>query len=404
MVKNTAAMTVASAFYKLVSFLVVIPVARELGPYYFGRYSTIVNWVGMFAVLASLGMEQVIIREAARDKKRLSEYVNKLFPFKVLAAFLAYGTAVALFGLTGNELNYTALLFLFAISMALISVSEALRYVFNVTERLDLYALTIGVDRMVFAIAVLGLVPIFGGIKAIVGAWLLSSVAAALSIYWFAAPKIKFVPTLEIDWKFVAKIVKPAKWFAAAAILSSLYNQANVVMASMLASSDQAGLYSAAQGLALIALYPLIAVQTSLFPVTSRNTTKKYFTKLAKGVFLLAGLSVALAAAVGFFGPQIIGGIYGEKYAGAAVVLSLLAWLVPISIVAVWGAQVLDSTNNQKLHVVDGLLMAVVNIALNVVLIPTMGATGAAYATLAAQFAGTVLLTYWAWGITKKLA
>ena len=402
-VKNTFALTAANVFYKLVSFLVIIPLARELGPYYFGRYSTIINWVGMFTILASLGMEQVVIREASRNRERLGEYVNKLFPFKLLLAVICYGAAVALFALTGNELNYTLLLFIFALSMSLISVSEVFRYVFNVTQRLDTYALTVVIDRIVFIAAVLGFGQMFGGIKALIAAWLLSSLAALVSIYYFSSRKVKFTPTLQIDWKFVGKIVGPAKWFAAAAVLASLYNQANVVMASVLVSPEQAGLYSAAQGIFLIALYPLAAVQTALFPVTSQNTNKKFLFKLGKGILAIAALSAVAAAVMGFFGPQLIDLIYGEKYSAAAGVLSLLAWLLPISIAAIWGAQVLDSTNNQKLHVANGALMAGTNIALNFMLIPAMGAAGAAAATLTAQTLGLALLSWWAYGIASKL-
>src|SRR3989338_4208701 len=82
--KNTAYLTAGRAVSRLATFLVLVYLARTFGPEVYGSYSSIVAFIGMFMFISNLGMEEVIIREVSMKKERLQEYINKLFPFKVL--------------------------------------------------------------------------------------------------------------------------------------------------------------------------------------------------------------------------------------------------------------------------------------------------------------------------------
>ena len=74
--KNTGVLFVANIITSILSLILVIYIARYLGDVIYGKYSFALVFTGMFGVLTNLGMDQLIIREVARDKSKASKYYN----------------------------------------------------------------------------------------------------------------------------------------------------------------------------------------------------------------------------------------------------------------------------------------------------------------------------------------
>ena len=74
--------------------------------------------------------------------------------------------------------------------------------------------------------------------------------------------------------------------------------------------------------------------------------------------------------------------LFGDHYAQAAFILKILSFSVPFMFVAFSSGAVLVTQNNMKLKVKLMILVALLNISLNLVLIPLYGMVGAATATI----------------------
>jgi O-antigen/teichoic acid export membrane protein len=170
-----------------------------------------------------------------------------------------------------------------------------------------------------------------------------------------------------------------------------VYMKADVVMVAWIAGSAASGEYGPAATL-INALFVIPAVLYAvLLPVFSRLAAQNNPNGLRGAVSAALGvcgiLGVGLFAGVAGLADPIVRGIYGAGFQSATpllVVLSiLLVFKCPSFALAAW----LVATDRQNRRVVVQATAAGLNLGLNLLLIPTCGAMGAAWAYVASEAA-----------------
>ena len=160
---------------------------------------------------------------------------------------------------------------------------------------------------------------------------------------------------------------------------------------------EQLGLYSAAYNLCQYVQAAFIAsVAQAVIPIYMRlwdqkgkDETSAFIDRSLRSYAILAAPLVAGLAAVG---PELLTSLASDKYASAG---SVLAWVI--------AGMVVDNTNgmvgaglfiNRKTRVIMVIVIAtaLLNIALNVVLVPRIGIVGAAIATLISYTANSLTM------------
>ena len=96
-VTNSVLILAARTVSRVISLVVVIVLANALGDANYGRYTTLIAYSGLVAVVGDLGFQSLYTREAARNRAELGAYLGTLIVFRVvLAAAAAVVLAVAL--------------------------------------------------------------------------------------------------------------------------------------------------------------------------------------------------------------------------------------------------------------------------------------------------------------------
>jgi len=187
------------------------------------------------------------------------------------------------------------------------------------------------------------------------------------------------------------EILKKSMPFALMVLLMSIYTRTDAVMLERLLPEGayHAGVY--AQGYRLLDAVNMFAmlIAVLLLPIFSRMISKKEpvedITRLAYGLIIAPALIVAVG--VSYYSEEILGLLYRESAIQASTVLSLLMFsLIPISTTYVFGT-LLTANNNMKQINLMAFMGISINIGLNLLLIPTMQAEGAALASVITQFA-----------------
>ena len=76
--KNSAVLFLAQAYSTLTLFVYIPLLTRYLGQDGYGRYSYAYAFVGLFQVVAILGIHEIFIRETARKKEEAGLYFGNL--------------------------------------------------------------------------------------------------------------------------------------------------------------------------------------------------------------------------------------------------------------------------------------------------------------------------------------
>jgi len=174
--------------------------------------------------------------------------------------------------------------------------------------------------------------------------------------------------------------------------------QADLLLLGVLGNATEVGIYRAVTLVATQITIGLTVANEVLAPQVARlhqandRAGLQALLKRVLGWLTLSG--VVLAGICILFGQEIIVIVFGKAYAGGATALSILACGALVSVAAGTGAVLLNMSGHEKDVLRIFAVSAVANVAANIVMIPLLGMTGAALATVGCQLFTNGLLIY----------
>jgi O-antigen/teichoic acid export membrane protein len=164
-------------------------------------------------------------------------------------------------------------------------------------------------------------------------------------------------------------------------IAISIAMRIDQVMLKEYMGSIYVGYYAVSVRLAeAFSFIPMIIGQ-SIFPKVVNldfNKEKKFLLLLFRVFFVLAFIAII----INFFSNFIILFLFGNEYSASIIVLNILIWTIPFTYFGIITNKILLSLNNQKLIFYKQLSLTILNVCLNIILIPKYGIVGAGLATL----------------------
>ena len=388
---NTGFLFSGNAISAVISFVITIYIARILPISEFGSYITVISFVTLFGIFTDFGINTVIIREGAKQPEDTHKLIFSSMGLKFLMS-VATMFAVIVFALfTPYSPEVKALIVLMSVTLVMGGIGSLFGAVFCIYQDMQYISIIQIAERITFA--TLAFIFLIVGL-AVPGVILAIIVAAFVSLMLNLIISRR-IHSFNLNFKpiFDRAILTPAVWFGLAGMLGLIWQQIGTIMISLLSNMTQVGLYTPAINYIGIGNMAVIALTSAFFPIIcravhERRISKKEFSKYL-GYFAVAGL-----AAVGVtyaFGGQVMVFAFGPKFADSIVFINVLIIGFAINLLTIPTSLLLDATDNQKVHVLNATYMTGVNIGLNWILIPTIGALGAAYSTTIAQSLGAVL-------------
>lgn len=165
-------------------------------------------------------------------------------------------------------------------------------------------------------------------------------------------------------------------------VLNLMFNNFDTIMLGAMTSAREVGRYNAAYKILFVVFGGYYLLTQSLYPRLSRVAGDARIRGLIWRALLgLFALGSVLAVGVSVAAHPILRLIYGSDL-NAARLLQLLAWAIPMDFCTALLGTVLVSRGFDKPVLWGAVVATISDIGLNLWLIPRMGATGAAWATL----------------------
>lgn len=373
---------------------VSVYVARYLGPTDYGLFSFAVALVALFSAVAACGLPQVVVRDLVTHPGERTAILGSALALRLLGGLAAMALV----------LTTTALLrpgdwrtLLITLTVACCSLPQAWDVIdYDYQSRIDARPIVIArntsfaVLAAVKVLLVLLRAPLVCFAAALVGEAALSELLMArrwradgLGVSVTAASWVRMRQLAAVSWPLVI-----------AGLSVSLYMRIDQVMLGKMLGNTGVGLFSAAVRVSEAFYFVPIAVCASVAPVltaTRGRSRREYMQRLLRVMRLLAWLAVAVAAGFTALSHHIILALYGPRYAAAAAVLSIHTWAGVLVSLGVCGNLWLTNEGYLRYSMYQTLVGAVVNVALNLIMIPRFGIIGAAWASCAGQFASVML-------------
>lgn len=382
--KNASWLFAEKAFRALEAFVVGLWIARYLGPADFGIFTYAVSFVFLFTAIATLGLDQIVVKELVKDERRKNVLLGTTLGLRLMGFVLMISLILLSLQFTNNSSDIDLMILIIGCSV-----------LFQSFVGIDLYFQSKVRSKY---IAYINIAVIF--------------ISALIKIYLIVtnAPVVHFAYVFIVEtfltgagfigyylsqgfsigkWKFsllTAKSLLSRSWFLIiGTIATAIYMKIDQVMIKEIISDEAVGFYGAAVKTCSIWLFVTVVITQSVFPaiVQAKQRNRQLFLDRLQMLYnLLLKISVLASILYTLFSQQIIAILFGSEYAESAPIMVIYIWSVVFVFLSngSWGYYLNEDL--EKFSSIRLVIGAIINVILNLVLIEYYGLYGAAYATL----------------------
>jgi O-antigen/teichoic acid export membrane protein len=381
---------VSSVIFPLITFPYISRILLATGN---GKITFCMSVVNYFVMLASLGIPTYGIRVCAQcrdNRQKLTKTVQELLLINVICIICSYSLFIISMCVVARFRANPLLLLIDSISIILTPLGvdwffEAIEQYDYITGRNFLFKV-IAIVLMFIFVHHQSQYVLYGGIT------ILASCGSNILNFYMLTKYIDLKPICTVELK---SHLKPVFILFALSVAATIYTSLDSVMLGFISGDEQVGLFNAATKIKLILINIILAIGSVLLPRVSyyiENKMYEDFNRVLQNTFLFViAIGLPLICYFIFQASTTIILLSGYGYMGAILPMQILMpTLLFIGLTNTIGFQILIPFGKEKFVVISTLVGAVVNILLNLYLIPLYGAKGTAISTLAAE--GMVLI------------
>lgn len=387
--RNTGVQLIGRVLNGLVWLPTLMILTRYLGTEGVGDYLLVLAFLA-FLNVSDLGVSTIAVRELSSGEGRSEALLGNVFLIQVALAMAAMVLASGAAFLLGYSAEVTLAISLGTMSYLFIALgSSSMGATFAANLRMEFEALA-NIARALVFISLVALVVIQGlGLVALVLAYDASILAKSALVVLFSR---KFVaPSFRFDPQLCRRLLVAALPLGIANMAWMAYNRIDMVMLSKMKAGEALGLYGLAYRFVELAWPFSFLFVVSVYPLLSRyyrtGDGERFRRLLQRSLDFLGLMAIGLATALIVFAEPIISIVASDEFLPAATSLRILS----LAIVVVWLGNLiyhaLFAIGRQAAVAWACVLGLIVNVGLNLVLIPRFGFNGAAAATVVTELA-----------------
>lgn len=386
--KNTSWLFFEKILRMILALFVGLWVARYLGPEKFGLLSYAQSFVALFSVVASLGLDGLVVRELVKNESKAEILLGTTFFLKIIGAFSMLFFLVIALQFTSNDLYTKALIFIIA-SATIFQSFNFVDFYFQ-SKVMSKYIVYGNLMGLLFS----SLVKIFliisnASLEAFVWVVLFDSIVLSISYLYFFIKHSNFkIQQLKFSKTTAILLLKDSWPLILSGIVISIYMKIDQVMIKQLLGNEEVGQYSAAVRISEAWYFIPTVIASSLFPAiinAKKHSEELYHERMQKLYDLMVWIAITLAVPISFLSDSVMYLLYGGQYDQAGGVLLIHIWASIFVFLGVSSANWYLIENLQRLLFWRSFYGMLVNILLNIILIPIYGIKGAALATFFSQ-------------------
>ena len=395
--KDTSIVTIGMGFRAISQGLVFIIIARSMGESGYGAFVSIVAIAGMLSGLVGFGSHVLLTRDTAINNKQFHQaWGNTLISTAISIPFLFSIYLVSASLILPETISWKPIIF-FGIAdiifWPLNNICVSAYQGFGRMGRTSRMILVPVLSRFMVALLFLWLTWFseFNQLLTWSLLYLLSAFFATTYTQWKVYMDIgrpSFPSYVSIDR------IKEGLPFAIWASSDKLYIDADKVMLARMTDLDVTGVYSAAHRLVDLFLLPIQSLISAATPLFFQEGGKgiRYSLSLSVQLIKIPIIYSLLVSVVIYLIADLIPFILGEGYKESVDIIRFLAWMPMIILPKIFLQSVLASTGLQKIGMLIIIAGAIVNIIINLLLIPDFSWIGAAIATYIAEISMSALM------------
>ncbi len=404
--KGSAVVFGAAAIAAAISYLLRLFLARNLSVADFGLLYSILAFVGLFAIFKDIGLGSTLVKFLAEfagsDKKEhIKSSITAVGAIQILSAFIfmvpiiVFSDVIAISYLKTPDAAFP--LQLIAVSFIIGTVMTLLQHAAQGLGHATIYAIVEPIRIAVTFAASIAMIYI--GVTGVSYAYVLAAAVTVAFLFISLRSKGTITGKAIPEKKLVKDIMKFALPVFIGGLSALLLFYTDTIIITIFRGVEEVGLYNAALPTSQLLWIIVTALVAVLLPVISEMWAKKQTEHISNALSLIAKFSfvvlIPLAMMMVAFAEDVIRLLFGEAYIAAATALQILSINAIFYTVFVIFSTSLISVNKPLTNTKITAVISVINLVMNVALVPQYGIAAAAFATTISYLIGATL-TYFA--------
>lgn len=371
----------------ILMIVLTIFAARILGVVEFGKFSFALSFVSLFVVFYSFGLPGIIIREFARGKGVKEDFYS-IISLQILLTFVSFILILSCsFFITSDVVirGIILVLSLFCVINGFITVFYSF---FQSAQKMEYQAWFIALQYLLISGFGLCALLISPSVKNLSYVYFFSALVSFIAVLFFF--NYKFFPLkIKLDYSVWKKFLTMSWPLVLALAFSTIYQFTDSVIMGFWNMMAETGWYNAAGKVVLVGLVPMVLISSSFYPALSKFSrgAEEKFQKIWNH-YMEAMIILAIPIVVGgvVLASRIIDFAYGPSFNPSILAFQILISTAGITFVYVPFYDAMIALDQQVKIFWITLSGALINVALNLFLIPKYSLYGSAGATMVTSF------------------
>jgi O-antigen/teichoic acid export membrane protein len=378
-------------------FLMSVWIARYLGPEQFGLFNYATAFAALFAPIATLGLNNIVVRDIVRDPSCRDETLGTVFVLKLMSALLTWVVIILAISLIRPQDSLSRWMVSIIGAGTIFQAFDTIDYWFQSQVKSKFTVLAKNAAFIIGTLIRVALIQMRAPLLAFAYTALLELILGAGGLIIAYRTSEGSLRNWQTSLKRAKSLLRDSWPLLLSWISIMIYMKIDQIMLGEIIGDQAVGIYSVVVTLSEVWYFIPMVILSSLLPsvVEAKKTSEQAFRQRMQQFFnFMSVIAYSIAIPMTFLSDWLVRLLFGEPYAAAGPVLAIHIWA---------GVSVFLAVAREAYMIAEGLMKfsfaitfggAVINVVLNCFLIPTHGALGAAIATVIAYSSAGLFLCF----------
>ncbi len=401
-IQNASFLTAAYVGQKLLSFIYFTLIARFVGVIDTGAYVFALSYSTICSVFVDFGLSSLLQRAIAQKPEDARSLLGAALRLKMMYAFASVVIGLGVFSFIARDPQMWRMIFIAMAIMLVDSYALTVWAAFRGRHYLSYESVSIILAQsVVMVVGLIGLA-VKAPLEVLMAALLCGSVTAALYASYMCRRVLGFWP-LPSGKK--AGLAKESFSFGVASTFSRLFASLDSVMLGQMVGNAAVGFYAIPNKFVFAAQFVPAAVSASLYPALSHyhNRDEDQMRRLfLNSLSFLYVLAAPMAVGLFLLTPSIIHELYTSAYDPSIAAMQIMVWGIVFGFLEYPFGAYISASGEQQKNSITRIAVVVINVVLNLVLIPRYSFVGTAMAAVVSYAVLTGMGAFWTRRVLAK--
>jgi len=394
LLRDTTHLSIGQGFRLIIQAAYFVLIARSLGPDAYGAFVTVVAMAALLGPFSGLGTANLFIKNVRSGKREASICWGNGILLTVLTGTLLSVLGVGLSALLHLKTAPFVVAIVCIADLVLLKVTELAAFGFTALDQMK----QTSIQNVVASLLRLGgiVVLVVTVHPVTLDLWVLTYLFTTLLGTLYAVIKgVQLWGRPVVDLRVLREDAAEGVFFSVAGSATTIYNDIDKIMLSRLADLAATGVYGAAYRVIDVTMTPVRSLAAAAYPHFFRKGVDGMARTYTYALSLIAKTSIygLLASAGLWLLAPILPHILGNQYQAVVPAVRWLALIPLLRCIHSFMADALSGAGLQRSRTAIQVLVALINIGLNVVILPKYSWRGAAWTSVGCD--GLLVVLFW---------